>query len=360
MRHNTFPLFFLLILLTHGVRADVLTMKQGGTFEAHVEALVVSAGNHLFVVRNTTNGIVDAESHPVLAADIESIEFRATGGTSSAARGRLAEGVLADGRDFSEVPFERAMSENGSLVFYARHPGTAPGADVHPLPIAEVTRLKFARLDSANTPAPTPTPVQAPVDADELQGPEPEFSMFVPDLTILDSEGEYEGERYSDADLDVNWTGSGTNSAAPKQQKSEGFRQSVPAFLNSSYMLPFAGLAVDLLSFLIFILLGTVTGGIFLYMSGRVEGVDDFPAWKAFAAAAAISVFSPLAFRLAAFIPIFGFVAGLFAFYFTTRAIVMGAMEVLEEKANSVLFTYMLIEIGTLVLIVVVLDKMSG
>jgi len=65
-------------------------------------------------------------------------------------------------------------------------------------------------------------------------------------------------------------------------------------------------------------------------------------------------------FVLTAYVPIFGFWAGILAYAGSIRAIIMGMMEILEDKASSVLITYAFVQIAVLLLIVLSIEQTLG
>lgn len=340
-----------LLALAAAARADVLATRDGKTYSAQVDSFRLHDGQGVFHVRAVENRVPSGAAHPVWWDHVASVEFRDLGDTGAAPRGRLASGTMIDGRVFSDVPVERAVAQDGNLIFHTRAPGSPPGGPTFAVPMTSIAELRFGALAAA------PTPTRTPVDWD--REPEMEFSMMVADPRLLapDAPAQSDDGRRrpaSDGDITDPFLAA---ASAPVDTNTLGKRLNLPRFLSAHYVLPGLGMAVDVLTMLVFLLLGTAVGGTFLYMSSRVEGIGDFPMWKAYVTGAVISLALPVTFRLVAMIPIFGPVLGLFAMYFVARAIVMGAMEVLEDKANSVIFTLLLLEAGTLILLIVVLSK---
>ncbi|MFC1601556.1 hypothetical protein ACFL34_04330 [Candidatus Sumerlaeota bacterium] len=64
-----------------------------------------------------------------------------------------------------------------------------------------------------------------------------------------------------------------------------------------------------------------------------------------------LSIVPPLLFRLCLYVPLFGLWLGLAVWFFSSRAIIMGIFEVLEEKAHYIMFTYYMLYIGLVVIV---------
>jgi len=176
----------------------------------------------------------------------------------------------------------------------------------------------------------------------------PEFDELDPDKTMAENLFGTE-EEYPMDSIDGDWSSSSDYSY---YEEDDGFLSGA-SDRAGIFGFQLFGMAVGLVAFAIYMAAATLIGGIFLFISSRQEGVDDFPIWKSFLAASALSFFPWLFFLLAVrFVPIFGLWLGFALLYGSSRAIVMGAMEVLEEKAESVIWSFLMIT--TLVIILCV------
>jgi len=337
------------LAFTLAARADTVVVESGKRLsKVQVETFGGELTPDLFMIRLQQPGSFDSAIHPVERPHVLKIDFDAGDGIG----GRLARIVFADGTKRDKA---RTMSYNGlDGTFSVVVPGggmreNIPAARIAAMAFekaallpAEIVDVEDPRAAAAATPTPVPTPApvgappRAPVgEADEDYADmdlddDGEFDQALgpamglsPDMGVSDldySDFEEDEEEYDDSDFG----------------SSDGFMS-----------IPFLGWGIKVLGLVVYLVVGSIVGGIYLWWSSRLEQVNDFPIWKAFLAALLISIFPP-GFSLLGlrYIPFFGCWAAIAIWYFTTRAIIMGTMEVLEEKAGSVIFTYILIQVG--------------
>lgn len=138
---------------------------------------------------------------------------------------------------------------------------------------------------------------------------------------------------------------------AEKEQSKNGSKRKFSAEDDSEYSfrgrrssmfgIAVFGYYVGILSILASMLVVFVVGGAILFFTTRTENINDFNIGKAILTSAMLTVFPTICLVLCVqFIPIFGLWAGLAAWYFSGRAIVMGMLEVLEAQAATILFWY--------------------
>lgn len=340
-----------LLCMPAALRADIVTTKSGKQIvNAQVESLGGELTPGLFMVRILETGSFDSVVHPVERAHVVRIDFDAGDGIG----GRVARIVFADGktRDNARTIFYDGATESFSVV--------VPGGGLREnIPAARIASMAFAKgkllpaeikqVDdpAAAAAAAVPTPVPPPIVAAQPGAAQPaaEDAEEYVDLDV-DDDGQFDqalgpamgiGPDMGVSDLDY------SGFEEDEDDGFGGFAGEDTGFVN----VPFLGWAIGVMAVLAYVVLGTLAGATQLWWSSRLEQVNDFPFWKSCVTALCIAIFPPGFFLLCLkFIPIFGMWAGLAAWYGSTRAIIMGMMEILEEKAESVIFTYTVIQIG--------------
>lgn len=344
------PLQALLVAVCLGAAAmayavDVVRFADGRDAPAAtVESIRVRADGAVLHVRPEGR----ENTFPIVLADLSEVRL------AGAEPGRPARLQMADGRVFDEVLVVGfVLEEDEPPAILVRQQEDPVDIDPHRVDLDRLARVDFEPPpEGAEVPADIPTPTATPTRTPITPVPHDEFDspgihLFVPNPALLTGDDYEEGSQFfSDRSLD--WGGG---------QGGEGFRMpqipGLPGFLTTNLVVPFINAGINLLGFLVYLVIGASVGGLFLHITAKVENVSDFPPWKAFVTAGALAVFPPGLFLLCArFIPFLGCAIGLIVFYFATRAIIMGAMEILEEKASSVLWTYIMIQVVALMSVV--------
>ncbi len=333
----------MLCALLASARADLVLTRAGTEIAgAQVDSWSPEAAPDLFMIRLLESGATDPAVHPVEPSHIARIDFDAGDGIGGrVARMRLANGTVRDRA--------RIISYAGAArTFTVVVPG---GGAREEIPAAAIDQIDFMRTELARgtitgpaaAPTPTPQPDSSPAAA---RTPAPDSNL--PDLDY-DDDGEF------DAPLGIEVMGLGPAMGFDQVAiDDEDFDSDSVSFDDGGggwVDIPLTGRAIGLLSFLAYLVIASIVGGCYLFWASRLEQVTDFPLWKSMVTAGALSLF-PVAVLLLClrFIPVFGVWAGLAGWYFLSRAIIMGAMEILEEKAGNVLHTYLVIQIGVFLL----------
>lgn len=353
-------------------RPAAMVMLDGRRFEGvWVETFTRTGTEAAFQIRQA--GIpAGGEAHPVPLAYMSSLAFTP---------------MNLPGAELSEVPGlaaqeQVALDANGQPIA-AGQPGTvpaqpvAPGVDpgvpaVIPGDIPPEGMIEPGMVPPGQPPAVQPTPPVG-VPPEGMTAPMPGMPAGVPG-----EPGAMPGEPGAMPGMPA-----GSEPAAPRRSKEElaaAFAEEGDTSSDSSVAAATAddswdfeldtgssstgssgwggggrGMGVDIFGFfvplpaLVLGMTGTfVALGIMLFMSARAEDTKDFGIGKAIGTAALLAIVPPMAFYwvlnlLVFFIPwLFGMwlAISLAVMYFVARAIVMGMMEVLEEKANSILIWF--------------------
>ncbi len=328
--------------------ADLVITQDGLKYSGvMVESYHVHPGGAVFTIRTIVPGAFESEAYPVEISQIASIEFRSNEDFGEKTPGRSATVVMLNGQALEGTTVEGFKADNGSFTFYMREPGVPPGGVVHPISVGQLFDIVFkpepinaayVQMPKGTQPAPQAPPNNQPSPISQLPTPADDEGEWDYDSSLADEAMGF-GDFETDEDYEYGYAFDDDSSSFPSSGSRAG-----------RILIPFVGIGVGILSFLLYLVVTTVTGGVYLFLASRVENVNDFPLWKSFITAAALAVFPMLFFLLCArFVPWgMGCGPGLVVMYFTARAIVMGAMEILEEKANSVLFTFILIQVGVL------------
>ena len=390
-------------------RADVMTFADGRRFDSvSVDSFTNINGRGIFQVRAVTDGVAAVETKPVEASRVASIEFHAPAASGQPSAGRRGILFMAGGEELESVWVERFGAESAGPGFRVRQTGLDAGSPALPLAMANIARIYLGPPEAlplaggrqplglfseirprqqrfAPTPAPA-SPPPAPEDTyDEEYYAEDDYDEEYYAEDDYDAESDPEAYHYEEppvnwtqADADL-WLGGSLNTQgmsnievigamqkrAAYEAQQQKKRQNNPNPLFSRFSSPSAtpppapvglglrlfGLTLGFLSIIASIAVTVVAGGIMLFLSSRAENITDFPLWKAIITAVLLSIF-PLAVFLVIlrYVPFFGLWLGLAGAYFTARAILMGMMEVLEDKATSTLIGFFLIQFGVLVL----------
>ncbi|MBI5153630.1 hypothetical protein HZA57_00200 [Candidatus Poribacteria bacterium] len=314
-------------------RADSVFMLDGRQISnAQIDSFLLTSDNMVFQARLIENGAAGETLYPVLGRQVRTINFGEQG-----VPGRTATVVTVQGQTFPDATVISCGGTPHGLAFSIRPPGQA-AAEPLVVEATSISRIFFGATVAVTLPTPRPTP------AEDEWGDETSWDMAEPDSGQGDPAGE---------------TPPVGGISEDSADGSESFDESDFEDADySSFNPPQSGLAVRILGFTIgavafgiSFLAGAIIGGTFLFWSSRLEGISDFPWWKGVVTAILMAIFPPLFLLLCTrFIPWFGFWIGWIAMYFSGRAILQGVLEVLEDKVNSVIFSYYVIQIGALAL----------
>lgn len=284
--------------------------------------------------------------HPVELERVVHIKFDKPNKVSEQRVHRKGNVRLKDGEVIQNVMFASFMIRSSDQVPVLNlAPGVTLPSGASSLPIQRVDEILFSQPTEI-----APVTKAAGQGAGLLPGNDQpaELGELDPNKTMAENIFGTE-EEYPMDSIDGDW---GSASDYSYYEEDDGFLSGASERAGIFGFRLF-GMAVGLVAFGIYMAAATLIGGIFLFISSRQEGVDDFPIWKSFLAAAALSFFPWLFFLLSVrFVPIFGLWLGFALLYGSSRAIVMGAMEVLEEKAEAVIWSFLMIT--TLVIILCV------
>ncbi|MDK2972329.1 MAG: hypothetical protein PWP23_2084 [Candidatus Sumerlaeota bacterium] len=306
-------LFVLLAIAALGV-ADSLVMKDGRTFPGvRVDGFQSNGSGGVFTVRMVENGAPSPQTHGVEANLINHLEFRADGDTGTLPQGRPATMVMTDGRMFA-VTVEHAYPGTGGVTFHTRQQGVPYGGETHDVVSTRLRGLDFTGALSAAVPTPAPTP-----DATFAAG----FDGEDTDSSFTDD----------DEEDDSSW----------EDEEPEGGFGPMDK-LGGAAMLGM-GIGVLIVGGAIAMIMQSVLIWIFVYLSAKVCKVQDFSLLKAYGTAWLLILAFLLAVPLGC-VPLLGIFLFFAGWYFMSRAVIMGMMEVQESQAFMVILTYILLQIG--------------
>ncbi|MCB2156005.1 hypothetical protein KQI84_14080 [bacterium] len=388
-------------LLSAGVAsADVMTLTDGRQFDSvWVDSFTNVNGRGHFMVRTIADGMASAEPNLVEADRVASVHFRQPAASGQPAGGRRGILFMTSGEELPLVWVEQFQRDGAAASFRVRQTAVDAGSSALPLAVANVARVYlgppdtiplsdgsqpiglFSNLQPRRQRPVAPTPVVAqPIYDDGYGDVNVEFDAYDDSYVEEDYSDDYEEYeddfQWTEADAE-RWRGGSLNTegmsdievimAMDKRAELErrnakrngGGGYDYSAFSSGSdedfdagpLGLSMFGLALGLVSIVISMAATMICGGVMLFMSARAEKINDFPLWKAVITAGMLAIIPLIVFLLCLrFIPWFGLWLGLVGAYFTARAILMGMMEVLEEKATSTLIGFFLIQFAVLVL----------
>lgn len=370
----------------------------------HVDSFATVGGVGAFQMRAIRDGIIDAIPYPVEETTVSQVEFRNPGDTSPRPAGRVGTLVLLDGRRFESVWVESCARENGVMTFQVRQAGVPPGGQAFPVPMNVISTLAFIPMNLPTAIPPTPTPMEmaptpppampgfegegqspeaqmmrnpydtypqappppAPTPANIRMGgemqqippelmpqqppagqpPPQQIAMLSTPTPVAALEGSEEMAEGETPEGDEFASAFSENEPPPTGAKKKFSSDDDSDFTyrggrSQGFSIMVFGYYVGILSVLASMLVVFVVGGAILFFTTRTENIKDFNIGKAILTSALLTVFPTLClFLCIRFIPIFGLWAGLAAWYFSGRAIVMGMLEVLEAQAATILFWY--------------------
>ncbi|MGF1572150.1 MAG: hypothetical protein ACFCU1_03690 [Sumerlaeia bacterium] len=348
--HGVVWLFFVISLLISTANfADDVILDDGLEYRS----VLVHSFNRfpdggVFVVRVQDPSGAPATDHPIEEERVRVIrfqdpEFNAQEGVRVYRKANIR---LINGEILQDLSLSSLRFQNDSLVLTTK-PGTTfphnqsqimPFSEVHEMLLSIRDYLPSMEIAPASSALSTPNPIAEPTPDDLLDAEQPLGTQLL-------GGGDYVGEEII-PDLS-----SASNNNANDYEYEFDLEDDSGSWGRSNrgsswFIIPVIGAGVGFISLIVYLLVTSIFGGIYLFIASRVEGVNDFPLWKSFIAAGALAVFPMISFLLCAkFIPYFGFAIGLLTIYGIARAIVMGAMEIMEEKAEGVLWTFMLVQI---------------
>jgi hypothetical protein len=340
-----------LLLVASAAQADRVRLASGRLFEqAHVERFETVGGKAVFWIRAVARDTEPA--HPTEADLIAFIRFGPAGHddqqTRNAARLELTNGTI-----FERVHVSVYLREGGDGHFLVSE--SADGtAEPFPVEAAIVRALRFeppvaavaeptpAVADPPTSPALVRRPV-VPVEYEEE--PEWVFNPLMPDPRYLTP-----GGQGAEPFIDLTRLAGRPSAARPDS--------GLPDFLTRRFRVPYIGLDVSLVGWLLYVLVGSIAGAWHLRMVARAEAIARYTwkraGWSAVGMAAVASTAMYLSSR---YIPGIGFFVGAAAGFLTMRIGVMASLEVLEEKAQSVVTLFAAVQTALAILIPVVANQ---
>ncbi|MDX1971947.1 MAG: hypothetical protein SFY68_05375 [Candidatus Sumerlaeia bacterium] len=361
-------LFILVIgvlLLSGVVHADRLVLQDGREFTGVLTTdYRVNPAGATFLVRMRLPGQTAFADHPIEVEKLLFLQFdepeASLAGTGERTY-RKANIRLKSGEILESIWVGALRLQGDELVLIAR-PGSSFPPDNQPLiPLSQVQEIllvqrdeipeaRMAQVDTASLLQATPDPLT----------PE-ELHTDAPIGTQLLGGGNYVGEEIIGG-MDL---GSGDSPSSFADEDEYRYEDDESDFMSLGeeagfITIPFIGLSMGVVALIVFIVANICIEGGYLYMATRIEGVHDFPLWKAVVTSAALTFIPAIAFLIVSGginffvgglgLSFIGDLAGIFTFSFLIRAIVMGSVEVLEEKAGSILMNVFFIKIVVLIL----------
>ncbi len=340
----------LLCLFAGGVWADrVYTRSETEIEGAEVDAWSPQNAPDMFMIRLLEEGSFSPSVYPVESSQIQRIEFDGGDGIP----GRVGRMTFVNGSVRERC---RVISFSGAEKAFTV---VVPGGGAR----EQLSADSIAHIDFVRTTMKPGSVRSLAIDTPEAPTPTPAASVPNPNRTPVSGNGlpdlDYDDDGEFDAPLGTEVMGLGPAMGFDRIDMGEPdeFDEDDMEFDGGGWVtIPGLGKAVGFLALLVYLVVASVVGGCYLFWASRIEKVDDFPIWKSMITAGALSFFPVLFFLLCLrYIPVFGLWAGICAWYFSSRAIIMGSMEILEEKAGSVLHTYLAIQAGVFLLSVYIL-----
>jgi len=324
-----------------------------------------------FSIRLATGGKIAEQSFPVSEDKVISIEFKALAPAAAPSSGRTANLLMGHGGKYDGVAVVKYEKKDGAGVFTIRTAGAPPDSTGYPVMSSHISKLQFTEVSAAATPATTPpetSGVSQPSVPTQSVAPPPSedavYPGFAPTRAVPIQPGTPAhtatptpamGENRPGAPPAFLSTVNNTSQTEPVET-----RRSSPNFESRGTM---GRQAVDenrffglgkmmnttsgriLLEVIIRSILAIINGFIVL-LSVRAAG-EPISFFKAILTGFLISVVGWLVWTLCMLIPIC--LVNLFIYvvfwFFTARAIIMGMVEVLEEKATSIVITIIVLNI---------------
>lgn len=337
----------LLSLATSRCQADDVILDDGKQYNSTlVHTFNRFPDGALFIVRTLEPNSTTPLDHPIEFERVRLIRFQDPdfSGEDAPRVYRKANIRLVDGQILENISLSSYMIRDNVPVLIAKPGDAFPHTGAGSLPFEQVQEILFSVRDTlprmtttaasqtlvaAATSTLEPDPLDQTLGSQLLGG-----GNYVGEEVVLDFSSPSKFDDSNSYEVTIGDDDDSFGSFSSSRRSSGGF------------IIPVIGLSVGIISFLVYLFVTSLFGGIYLFISSRVEGVNDFPLWKSFIAAGALAVFPMISFLLCArFIPYFGFAIGLLTIYGVARAIVMGAMEIMEEKAEGVLWTFLLVQI---------------
>ena len=341
--------------------ADSLVMGNNQSFPSVIvdSYSCDSSGAGSFAVRMLQNGQISDQAYGVPASDVHSITFISSDGTS----GCPADMVMTHGGAFENVTVLGYEHSGEKGVFRIREAGKDESQSAFPVDHDKIQSISFKREEPSQTPyIPEQTRV-APVEqtqpsAATPQATQPQQTPQESDpLAMLKQAQERDAAREKEQEQKNFFT-----DYEETEEEREARRQWERNMERASAFAEFGSSPVGrVIIFLVTRLILAVLEGIIVWLS--VKSADEtVPIPKAMLTGLLLSIFPGLLMRLCFMIPVpfFNFMAGLAVWYYSARAIIMGMVEVLEDKATQILIYCVIFEIGFWVGILYLLGKSIG
>ncbi|MCX6998791.1 MAG: hypothetical protein NT106_00600 [Candidatus Sumerlaeota bacterium] len=367
-------LIIIFCLTSPFIFSDSMEMAGGKSFpEVCVDSFSGGSPTGEFSIRLVTGGKIAEQSFPVSEDNVISIEFKALAPAAAPSSGRTASLLMGHGGKYDGVAVVKYENKDGAGVFTIRTAGAPPDSTGYPVMSYKISKLQFTEVSAAATPAVTPagtSGVSPPsVPTQSVAPPPPEDALlpgFKPTPAVPIQPG------------------TPAHTATPTPAMGESRPGAPPAFLStgnnaSSQTEPaetrrsspnvesrdttgrqavdenrFFGLAKMMSTKSGRILLNIITwsilaiiNGFIVFLSVRAAGEPiSFP--KAILIGFLISIVGGLVWKLCMLIPIclVNLFIAIVVWFFTARAIIMGMVEVLEEKATAIVITIIVLNIA--------------
>ena len=287
-----------------------------------------------FSIRLATGGKIAEQSFPVSEDKVISIEFKALAPAAAPSSGRTASLLMGHGGKYDGVAVVKYEKKDGAGVFTIRTAGAPPDSTGYPVMSSKVSKLQFTEVSAAATPAMTPagtpahSPTPTPATGEIRPGAPPAFL----------STGNNASSQTEPAETRRRQSGFESRDTTGRQAVDEN------RFFGLGKMMSTKSGRI-LLDVIIRSILAIINGFI-VFLSIRAAGEPiSFP--KALLIGFLISIVGGLVWKLCMLIPIclVNLFIAIVAWFFTARAIIMGMVEVLEEKATAIVITIIVLNI---------------
>ncbi|GEM_PF-619491 len=359
---------------------DSLIMTENRVFDAVWTESFTGPPENSFIFRPVKDGKAESQGFPVPENNVIKITFKPLGDGEEISY-RRADMTLSGDRVFNGVSvLQYENNENGG-VFTVRPADAAPDNQGFPVRSASIIKLQFIN-DATPTPTPrvvlladllvaTPSPTPAPPKPTDTPPVTDEPVAFEgPPLFLDNSESAHVTTGTAQATTGATHATTGVaHAAAAATQTAAGAAQTYgaaerfvePPFSQGNVQIVdetrFFGLskmASTKEGFLILDLIlrafGAIISGFVIWLSCR-SARAPMSFLKSILTAAIISIVGGVVWKICMFIPICGVnvLIAIVAWFFATRAIIMGMADVLEEKATLIVITIIIINMALFV-----------
>jgi hypothetical protein len=368
----TCVLIIIFCLTSPFIFSDSMEMAGGKSFpEVCVDSFSGGSPAGEFSIRLATGGKIAEQSFPVSENKVISIEFKALAPAAALSSGRTASLLMGHGGKYDGVTVVKYEKKDGAGVFTIRTAGAPPDSTGYPVMSSKVSKLQFTEVSAAATPTVTPAGTsgvsQSSVPTQSVAPPPSEDALLpgfkpTPAAPIQPGTPAHTatptpatGESRPGAPPAFLSTGNNASQTEPAETRrsSPNFesrdttgRQAVDEnrFFGLGKLMSTKSGRI-LIDIIIRSILAIINGFI-VFLSVRAAGEPiSFP--KAILTGFLISLVGGLVWKLCMLIPIclVNLFIAIVVWFFTARAIIMGMVEVLEEKATAIVITIIVLNI---------------